>query len=87
MPLISDNWRNHFRWRGVGEMSPDEKDKLTNAVEKSHAAGRRLRFWATPENENLWRVLAEAGVDHINTDQLARLEKFLKLQTKAEAVR
>ena len=80
MPLISDNWRNHFRWRGEGEIPTADKEKLENAVTKAHAAGRRLRFWATPENENLWRVLAAAGVDHINTDQLARLEGFLKAE-------
>lgn len=78
MPLISDNWRNHFKWRGEGEIPAGEKAKLKEAVAKAHAAGRRIRFWATPENEHLWEELAAAGVDHINTDQLARLEAFLK---------
>ncbi len=80
MPLISDNWRTHFRWRGEGEMPADEQEKLESAVQQAHAAGRRIRFWATPENEQFWKVLARAGVDHINTDQLARLEKFLRTQ-------
>ena len=82
MPLISDNWRSHFKWRGEGEMPEKEKAKLLDAVKRAHAAGRRVRFWATPENENLWKVLADAGVDHINTDQLARLERFLKMRKK-----
>ena len=81
MPLISDNWTNHFKWRGEGEIPAKEKEKLIDAVARTHAAGRRIRFWATPENENLWRELATAGVDHINTDQLARLEKFLKMES------
>ena len=80
MPLISDNWRTHFRWRGEGEMPADEQEKLASAVQQAHAAGRRIRFWATPENEHFWKVLAGAGVDHINTDRLARLEKFLRTQ-------
>lgn len=83
MPLISDNWRNHFKWRGEGEIPAKEKEKLIDAVTRSHAAGRRIRFWATPENENLWRELATAGVDHINTDQLAQLQKFLKMKAAA----
>ena len=78
MPLISDNWQSHFKWRGEGEISADEEAKLIEAVKKSHAAGRRIRFWATPENENMWGKLAEAGVDHINTDQLEKLQKYLK---------
>ena len=80
MPLISDNWQTHFKWRGEGEIPANDKAKLLDAVKKAHAAGRRLRFWATPENERLWKVLAVAGVDHINTDQLAKLEEFLKNQ-------
>lgn len=80
MPMISDNWKNYFKWRGEGEISADELAKLREAVAKSHAAGRRIRFWATPENEKMWTVLQEAGVDHINTDQLARLQAFLLKQ-------
>lgn len=83
MPLISDNWRSHFKWRGEGEIPVAEKEKLTLAVKKAHDAGRRIRFWATPENENVWAELAAAGVDHINTDQLARLQKFLLTQPAA----
>lgn len=79
MPLISDNWRSHFKWRGDGDIPAAEKAKLADAVTRAHQAGRRLRFWATPENENFWKVLADAGVDHINTDQLAQLERFLKM--------
>ena len=82
MPLISDNWNSHFKWKGEGEIPSDEKAKLLDAVERAHKAGRRLRFWATPENENLWKVLADAGVDHINTDELARLERFLTMKSE-----
>lgn len=82
MPLISDNWGNHFRWRGDGPIPTEEKEKLEHAVRKAHAGGRRIRFWATPENEALWGTLADVGVDHINTDQLAKLEEFLKMRRK-----
>ena len=85
MPLISDNWGNHFRWRGSGEISAAEREKLRLVVRQAHAAGRRIRFWATPESEAVWKELAAAGVDHINTDQLARLQAFL--QRGKQAVR
>lgn len=77
MPLISDNWTSHFKWRGEGEFPAEERAKLNEAIRKAHAAGRRVRFWATPENEMLWKELASAGVDHINTDQLKRLRAYL----------
>ncbi len=78
MPLISDNWRSHFKWRGNNEIPAEELAKLKEVVTKAHDAGRRVRFWATPEKESVWKVLADANVDHINTDKLADLEAFLK---------
>lgn len=77
MPMISDNWRTHFHWDGAGPMPAAERTKLLEIVAKAHAAGRVVRFWDTPENEAVWRELRAAGVDLINTDQLARLASFL----------
>lgn len=78
MPLISDNWTNHFKYRGQGEMSDEEKKKLAEMVAKVHAKGRRLRFWATPESPALWKELKAAGVDLIGTDELEKLATFLR---------
>lgn len=83
MPLLSDNWTRHFTWQGVGPMPPTEHDKLHEIADKAHRAGYRLRFWATPDaaapnREMLWRELLHADVDHINTDDLAGLEAFLR---------
>jgi hypothetical protein len=80
MPLISDSWFSHFKWRGRGPMSDAEKSKLHDAVAKAHSAGRKIRFWATPDNESAWSELHAAGVDLINTDNLAGLEAFLRKQ-------
>lgn len=77
VPLISDNWTNHFKYRGQGEMPAEEKKKLAEIVAKTHAKGRRLRFWATPESPAIWNELKSAGVDLIGTDQLERLAKYL----------
>jgi hypothetical protein len=77
-PLISDNWRNHFRWKGEGEFPQQEKEKLIAIVKKTHSQGCLLRFWATPENEKIWGVLRDHGVDLIGTDELDKLASFLK---------
>lgn len=77
LPLISDNWGLHFRWRGEGPMPTDEKQKLARIVSQAHSHGRKVRFWATPENPQVWRELAGAGVDLINTDKLVELKEFL----------
>lgn len=77
MPLISDNWNRHFKWRGKGQMPESEFKLLKATVEKTHAAGRKIRFWATPDEAATWKILNEAGVDLINTDDLQGLRKFL----------
>jgi hypothetical protein len=82
MPLISDNWTAQFAWRGAGQMPADERARLREQVSRTHAAGRRIRYWATPdaaspERDALWHELLCAGVDHINTDDLAGLRDYL----------
>lgn len=78
IPLVSDNWTKHFKWRGQGPLPESERVKLRELVRRAHAQGRRIRFWATPDNEPGWRELADAGVDLLNTDRLAELETFLR---------
>ncbi|ORE86936.1 endonuclease/exonuclease/phosphatase [Oceanococcus atlanticus] len=85
MPLISDNWANHFDWRGEGAMPADEYDNLQQTINSAHLYGYRLRFWNTPDAAGpartaLWQVLYDLGVDHINTDDLAGLAQFLRNQ-------
>jgi len=77
MPWISDRWTAHFRWQGEGPMPAEERAKLQQLVQKAHQHGRRLRFWATPELPAFWRELRSAGVDLINTDKLAELQRLL----------
>jgi Glycerophosphoryl diester phosphodiesterase family len=82
MPMVSDNWTKMFTWQGVGAMPETERAKLHEYVETAHANGYRVRFWATPDQpgaarDALWTELYNAGVDHINTDDLAGLESFL----------
>ncbi len=83
MPLVSDNWTSHFSWTGVGQLPDAERTKLHAIVDQAHAAGFRVRFWATPDvpgaaREAVWRELLAAGVDHLNTDDLHGLELFLR---------
>jgi hypothetical protein len=77
MPWLSDRWSAHFRWQGDGPMPAKERAKLQELARKTHEHGRLLRFWATPELPTVWRELRAAGVDLINTDKLAELQRFL----------
>lgn len=77
LPLISDRWGSHFKWRGEGEMPDDERRKLRKYVKAAHRANRKVRFWAIPESPAVWQELLEAKVDFINTDALGKLRAFL----------
>ena len=84
VPLVSDNWTKHFKWRGAGEFPEEERAKLRGMVRRAHAQGRRLRLWATPDNSPGWKELHDAGVDLLNTDNLGALETFLRAQAGRE---
>jgi len=65
-----------LHWQGVGPMRRRAR-KLHAYVAEAHANGYRVRFWATPDmpgaaRDAVWNELFDAGVDHINTDDLAR---------------
>jgi Glycerophosphoryl diester phosphodiesterase family len=75
---VSDNWANHFTWKGKGGFPHEERMKLREMVFKSQERGYRLRFWATPEEPAVWEELARARVDLIGTDRLADLGRYLR---------
>ncbi len=80
--LISDNWENHFEWRGLGSLSDRDHLRLAQIVQAAHRGGYRLRFWNTPspENgslENVWSQLLDAGVDLMNIDDLEAYRDFV----------
>jgi hypothetical protein len=82
IPMISDNWSRNFTWRGEGPMPAEERKKLDDIVRKSHAKGRLVRFWETPDlpspaRDAVWKELLSVGVDLINTDDLEGLRRFL----------
>lgn len=78
MPVISDNFRQLFSWKGVGKIPAAEWEKLRLLVANAHGEGKRIRFWATPESPEVWRTLLDAQVDLINTDDLPGLRRFLQ---------
>jgi hypothetical protein len=77
IPLVSESWTSHFAWRGDGPIPPAERERLREIAEQVHAEGRRLRFWATPDDPAVWSELKTAGVDIIGTDDLEALQNFL----------
>lgn len=85
MPLISDMWRRHFKWRGDGPMVATERTKLKAMTASAHERGMIVRFWAIPDNAAAWTQLLDAGVDLINTDHLDEFRDFCLTNNAAKA--
>ncbi|MFD5029238.1 phosphatidylinositol-specific phospholipase C/glycerophosphodiester phosphodiesterase family protein [Streptomyces sp. NPDC058405] len=83
IPLISSNWTTTFSWLGVGAFPAVERAELRRITATAHGRGQRVRFWGTPDQagparDAVWAELLAAGVDHVNSDDLAGLERFLR---------
>jgi glycerophosphoryl diester phosphodiesterase len=76
MPVISQRYSKIIKWNGKGKTKPNRL-VLHQLVREAHQQGKKVRLWASPENEKVWKFLREAGVDLINTDELERLRQFL----------
>lgn len=74
--MISDALSNFTSWNGKGMIPTVELAKVEEAVQKAHAMGRPIRFWATSDCPNSWLVLHNLGVDIINTDKIAACTSF-----------
>ena len=90
MPLVSDNWNLVFKgdsaWDGTGDMPAAARARLGELVAAVHAEGKQLRFWNLPKDAPaVWGPLYDAGVDLINTDDLAGLSRFVASRTPAPA--
>ncbi len=80
--VISDNWEDHFSWRGDRTISANDREKLIRIVQTVHEKGYRIRFWKVPSNSRsvrkaAWDELLSAGVDLVNTDHLEEYRDFL----------
>ena len=80
MPLISVNWKNEFRWKGIEDISTKEKIHLFTLIEKVHQEGRMIRFWGAPDNIKSWKLLNSSHTDLINTDKTIELYNFITEQ-------
>lgn len=78
MPLISTSWFDTFRWLNPQTLPDDKRAVFEDLVNRTHAEGRRIRFWALPDNEPSWKFAWDGGVDLINTDKPRALAEWVK---------
>lgn len=83
--MASCKYKNLVRWKGDGAMPDDQQKKLCLYVAEAHKYGKKVRLYASPENDRVWAQLLKCGVDLINTDKLSMLKKFLIFRKPAIA--
>ncbi|WKN30162.1 phosphatidylinositol-specific phospholipase C/glycerophosphodiester phosphodiesterase family protein [Porifericola rhodea] len=77
MPFISQHFGQVARWNGEGEIPQAEYQKLKKLISRAHSEGKKVRLWASPDQQNAWEVLLKAEADLINTDRLEDLKNYL----------
>jgi alkaline phosphatase len=75
--LVSLSFQRYSPWNGKGALSEKDKDTLLHVIDSVHNAGKKIRFWAAPDNKNSWLTQIKLGVDLIGTDKIQELSEFL----------
>jgi alkaline phosphatase len=75
--LVSLSFQRYSSWNGDGEIPDNDKQKLVHVIDSVHQGGKKIRFWAAPDNQNSWRRQMDLGVDLIGTDKIQELSSFL----------
>ena len=76
VPRGSASYGSQFKWKGNKEMPKDELLKLRSMVEEAAKCNKKLRFYAMPAKEKIWRKFLEEGVYWINVDRPTKFKKF-----------
>ncbi|MDB4926378.1 phosphatidylinositol-specific phospholipase C/glycerophosphodiester phosphodiesterase family protein [Mucilaginibacter sp.] len=79
--MASCKYSKLLKWKGSGNISEREKDRLCAYVTQAHKNGEQVRLWASPDNKAVWKEILSCGVDLINTDKLVALKNFLMSQS------
>jgi glycerophosphoryl diester phosphodiesterase len=80
MPLVSDSFAERFPSARTGTLSETDRRDFERVIKQAHLEGKAIRFWATADDRASWKMLRNAGVDWINTDDLKGLANFLREQ-------
>jgi len=76
--LVSLSFQRYSYWNGEGAISNKDKNLLVQVIDSVHQAGKPIRFWAAPDNENSWSLQMKLGVDLIGTDKIEKFADYLK---------
>jgi YVTN family beta-propeller protein len=83
VPLVSEPfYALSGIWNGKTALAEPARQRVRAFADSLHAAGKQLRFWATPDTPLAYQTLLELGVDFVGTDDLNGLSSFLKTRPR-----
>jgi glycerophosphoryl diester phosphodiesterase len=77
MPMVSENFSKVTDWNGTDPIPAETFERLKSLSLRVHQQGKTFRLWGAPENEYAWKMILEAGIDYICTDDLMKARSFL----------
>lgn len=76
--LISQAFQKYSKWNGEGNLDDREKKAIGKVINQIHGLGKKVRFWATPDNINSWKIMMAMEVDYLNTDKVVQMGDYLR---------
>jgi len=82
--LVSFPLSKYVHWNGKGVFNADEIKRIRGGIDSVHNAGKKVRFYETPDTKSSWLAMLRLGVDVIGTDDIEGLGNFLNRKEKSE---
>ena len=79
--LVSLSFERYSHWNGEGNLPDSDRNVVAHVIDSVHNAGKKIRFWAAPDNENSWVTQMKLGADVIGTDKIHQLSAFLSRES------
>jgi len=76
--LISQSFQKYSKWNGEGDLPAKDKKAILKVIETTHQLGKKVRFWAIPDNIQTWKTMMGLNVDFVNTDKVVQLGDYLR---------
>jgi hypothetical protein len=70
------NFNKNYNWSGEGNMTNTEYYSMTTFVKLAHKSGRLVRVQRIPEKSNAFSLLADAGVDYFEVNDLDNFIRY-----------
>ena len=77
MPVISDNYSSFIKWKGQGEISKEELNKMRGYIRQAHREGKLFRWYGAPDTPQFKHFFMNEGVDLVGADNLQSMYRVL----------